>query len=96
MTAELQFRSLNISTVFSGYLNSYIVSGHPFTLFVQQVELPTDEFKFSLKSLPNGESVLHEIIKGCENQIQCERLNGILDQEKKQSQQAAIDILGNN
>lgn len=95
MIAELQFKSLNISTVFSGYLNSYIVSGHPFTLFIQQVKLPTDEFKSSLISLPNEESLL-EIIKGCENQIQCEPLNGILDQEKKKSQQSAIDILGNN
>lgn len=84
MIAELQFKSLNISTVFSGYLNSYIVSGHPFTLFIQQVKLPTDEFKSSLISLPNEESLL-EIIKGCENQIQCEPLNGILDQEKKKA-----------
>lgn len=85
MIAELQFKSLNISTVFSGYLNSYIVSGHPFTLFIQQVKLPTDEFKSTLKSLPNGDTVLHEIINGCENQIQCEHLKEILDQEKNKA-----------
>lgn len=40
------------------------------------------------------ESVLHEIIKGCENQIQCERLNGILDQEKNKANKLQLTFWG--
>lgn len=72
-----------IENLLNAYPNSHLVTCHLLTLPTQCGQIPSDEFKPSLKCLPDEEDVLDERkMKMCEKEIQCVLLNGILDQTK--------------